>query len=79
MFSFDESYSEHDNTKYIFGSGRHLCLGRPIADYIWKKLIALLADLDKIVVPVTLTLANQEPFLIVKKSIIELKKPVVKS
>ena len=77
--SFDESYSEHDNTKYIFGSGRHLCLGRPIADYIWKKLVALLADLDKIVVPVTLTLANQEPFLIVKKSIIELKKPVVKS
>lgn len=77
--SFDESYSEQDNTKYIFGSGRHLCLGRPIADYIWKKLIALLSDIDKIVVPVTLTLAQQEPFLMVDKSLIELKKPVVKN
>lgn len=77
--SFDESYSEYDNSKYIFGSGRHLCLGRPISNYIWEKLVALLTALDKTITPVNLTLAQKEPFLMANISLIELKTPGVKS
>lgn len=71
--SFDESYSEKENAKYIFGTGGHVCLGRPISNYIWKGITSILKATEKIIAPSTLKLAAQEPFLMAEVCKIEIR------
>jgi hypothetical protein len=71
--SFDEAYSEKDNAKFIFGAGGHVCLGRPISDYVWKGITSILKATEKIIAPSNLKLAAQEPFLMAEVCKIEIR------
>ena len=71
--SFDEAYAEKDNAKYIFGAGGHVCLGRPISDYIWQGIIEVLQSSKKIISPGALEITEREPFLIAEACSINLR------
>lgn len=64
--SFDEAYADEDNAKYVFGAGGHLCLGRPISEYIWKELVEVLQSYKKVISPGDIKVTKREPFLVVE-------------
>jgi hypothetical protein len=68
----DETYLDIENQKNMFGLGAHLCLGRPISMYIWKQLTASLGTLSKMIKPMELQYAQNEPFIVVSKAKIEI-------
>lgn len=71
--SFDEAYADEDNAKYVFGAGRHVCLGRPISEYIWQGIIEVFQSYKKIISPGALKVTEREPFLVTEVCIINLR------
>ena len=41
--TFDADYKPEENEKNLFGSGAHLCLGRPVSQYVWDRMVARLS------------------------------------
>jgi len=41
--TFDPDYSPESNAQNLFGAGAHLCLGRPLSQYVWDQMVARLS------------------------------------
>jgi hypothetical protein len=41
--TFDADYKPEENAKNLFGAGAHLCLGRPVSQYVWDRMVARLS------------------------------------
>ena len=60
--TFDESYDPAWNARNLYGLGAHVCLGRPISQFIWQQVQGLFAQSDKIIFPDVIEIENREPF-----------------
>jgi cytochrome P450 len=64
-YTQDATYLPEQNTASLFGFGRHTCLGKGISEFVWSRLVERLAQIDAILVPLNLQLAEHtEPFSI---------------
>lgn len=70
--SFDETYSDAENSDFLFGAGSHVCLGRPISLYIWRRLTCMLSATGKNIAARELKIATHEPFIMAEICTIEL-------
>lgn len=61
-YSFDESYTITENDKNIYGTGAHVCLGRPISQFIWHQIKLLFAQSNKVVFPSICNIESKDPF-----------------
>lgn len=71
--TYSEKYTDDQNAKFLFGTGKHICLGRPISNFIWKNLCIELRKHNKFLLPVCLKLSQREPFVIVESCKVAVK------
>lgn len=62
--SFDETYTPEQNEKSLYGMGAHVCLGRPISQFIWGRIGAFFAKSEKTIHPGELSVTVREPFVL---------------
>lgn len=72
--TYSNSYTYDQNAAFLFGVGRHICLGRSIANYIWKNLCVELKENNKRLLPICLATSQREPFVIVDSCVLEIRR-----
>lgn len=70
--TFDESYTSEQNAKTLYGQGAHVCLGRPISQYIWGKIGEVFSNSKKRIQPGEIITTEHEPFLLTTRCFIDL-------
>jgi hypothetical protein len=67
-------YTEEQNLSALYGFGAHVCLGRPISQFIFQHLKEGLKDFDCRIIPVKLEMQeNSDPFTLPLRAIVRIE------
>jgi hypothetical protein len=63
----DASYSDAINAGNLYGFGAHLCLGKPLSQYAWRRICEMLKAVSMTVTPGALYVNPEAPFMTPKE------------